>query len=380
VAARINDAGDGILIEDQAGGTETLKVEEVGSGTTASDLGLLRVAVEGRIDGTTTNTITIDADDTIDDLVTKINALGVGVSASLLHDGIGKRLSITTDNTGEASELLVDTSGSAIVLDEISSARDALLAVGHSETASRGVLLASSDNEFVDVVDGIDLTIHNGTLETVTVDVTSTSTQLKSALQDFVAAYNSIRDKIDELTAFDEANLTTGILFGTTAVLRVESDLAKVVGRTFFGVGRFETLEAIGIQLDILPEIGSKGRLTFDAAKFDEAYALDAEAVEQLLTDKTFGAAARLNEVIDQLAGSQTSVLVSRSDSLKNTTDLNTSRIEDWDERLTRQRERLLLEFFRLEETVARLQQNLSALNAFTAIPPLTSSSNRNTR
>src|SRR5690606_6971689 len=44
VEARINDTGDGILLVDQAGGTKTLTVAEVGGGTTARDLHLLRAS------------------------------------------------------------------------------------------------------------------------------------------------------------------------------------------------------------------------------------------------------------------------------------------------------------------------------------------------
>ena len=40
VEARINDAGNGILLFDTAGGSGTFKVEELGGGTAAADLGL----------------------------------------------------------------------------------------------------------------------------------------------------------------------------------------------------------------------------------------------------------------------------------------------------------------------------------------------------
>jgi flagellar hook-associated protein 2 len=45
VEARINDAGDGILLFDNAGGLGTLEVKEVGNNTTAADLRLFGTGV-----------------------------------------------------------------------------------------------------------------------------------------------------------------------------------------------------------------------------------------------------------------------------------------------------------------------------------------------
>jgi flagellar hook-associated protein 2 len=84
IRARINDTGDGIALEDTAHGADTLRVAEVGSGTTAKDLKLLTAAktvtIAGQptqvIDGTTTVTATLDTDDTLEDLVSKLNDAG----------------------------------------------------------------------------------------------------------------------------------------------------------------------------------------------------------------------------------------------------------------------------------------------------------------
>ena len=134
VEARINDRGDGIELVDTAGGSGKITVTEVGNGTTAKDLHLLGTSVatdvDGMtnevIDGTATATVTIDADDKLSDVVTKINALDRGVTASLLNDGTRQRLSISVDKSGAANELLIDTTDTRISLQEVSSGRDAL--------------------------------------------------------------------------------------------------------------------------------------------------------------------------------------------------------------------------------------------------------------
>ena len=56
--------------------------------------------------------------------------------------------------------------------------------------------------------------------------------------------------------------------------------------------------------------------------------------------------------------------------------EANNKRIEEMTARLDRQRERLLLQFYNIETTVARLQDNLTALSSLQIIPPLSSTRN----
>src|SRR5262249_17317234 len=87
VQAKINDAGDGIALVDTAGGAGALSVADQGSGQTAAKLHLAGTAINGTLDGSTTFKIQLAAGDSLDTLVTQINALNAGVSASTLNDG-----------------------------------------------------------------------------------------------------------------------------------------------------------------------------------------------------------------------------------------------------------------------------------------------------
>jgi hypothetical protein len=69
-------------------------------------------------------------------------------------------------------------------------------------------------------------------------------------------------------------------------------------------------------------------------------------------------------------------VLTARAESLADSIAANNERIDFMDDRLTRERERMLLMFAQLESTIAAMQQNLTALAALQIIPPLTSSRN----
>ena len=84
VEASINDTGDGLLLRDTAGGSGTMKVADVGNGTAAADLRIAGTGVNVTrqgvpahvIDGSTTLRLELDGDDTLDDLVSRINAAG----------------------------------------------------------------------------------------------------------------------------------------------------------------------------------------------------------------------------------------------------------------------------------------------------------------
>jgi flagellar capping protein FliD len=274
-------------------------------------------------------------------------------------------LSLSVSNPGAANELLIDTANTRISFSEITSARDALLSFGTIGTG--GVLLSSSSNKFENVVDGLSVTVNSGTQTPVTVNVSSSTDSLVSTANEFVKSYNSLRDNLAKYTSFDATALTTGILFGTSEALHVDSGLSNLITSRFFGVGQFQTLASVGINID------DKGKLSLDEDKLDAAYEKDPDAVKKLFTDEKLGVGAKLNSTIEQLAGKDHSILGAKTDSLNDLIKANNARVDQMDEQLDRQREALMNQFALLESTVAKLKNNLTALASLQIIPPLTS-------
>lgn len=377
VTAAINEAGTGIVLTDTSGGDGTLEIREAGSnGTSAADLGLLG-------ESSTTDDLgqpTIDsgflfsAEDAeasaLDTLVERINDLDAGVTASVLTDLNGSRLVLSANNTGAANELLVDTGASSLAFTETSRPTDAAALFGPA--GNGGVVVRSESNDFTNIIDGLSVTLNQATGVAATIDVTADDGPALDAAQDFVDAYNSLRASLDDFTSFDEESLTTGILFGRTEALRVDSDLSRVLTSRLVFNNEFGSLDSVGISLD------GDGRLSLDRAKFSEAYAKDTAAVERLFTDEQNGAVTRLTTAIDQLAGDENSLLSSRSEALNRTIETNDQRIESLTESLELERERLLLEFIRLEETIALLQSNNTAIESIQPIQIQTRSSTNN--
>ena len=373
VTAAINDSGTGIELTDTAGGSGTLAVADLGSGTGAADLGFTRDATtEDNGDQTINASGLFAATDgdtaALDTLATRINDLGAGVTASVFSDASGFRLAITADTPGAENQLQIDGGGSGLSFVETSRATDAVALFGSSVTGG-AVAVTSQSNTFNGIVDGLNLTVAQADGQTAVIDVAKDDTPFTTAAQDFVDAYNSIRTNLDSVASFDETTNTTGLLFGRLEALRVDSDLSRLVSGRLRPGEKYGSLESVGISL------GDDGQLSLDSAKLSEALADDPTGVEALFTDSENGLVTQLQSVVDVLATDENSLLSSRSDALSRTVELNQERIADLTASLERERESLLLEFIRLEETIALLQSNLDSIGEIQPITIANSSS-----
>ncbi|CAE7926357.1 fliD [Symbiodinium sp. KB8] len=367
VSAEINTAGTGIQVNDTADGSGTLAFNDI-TGSSAEDLRLTRAVSTTASGKQSINGVGLFEDGTpIQLLAKKINDFGGGFNASVVFDGVGYRLSIASAKTGSANEIVVTSSGSNIGFTESSRAADAVASFGQG--GGGGVTVTSKDGAFNNVVSGLNINVKQATGEPVRLDVAQNDTPLRNAVQDFITSYNSIRDALAAVTDFDPDSLTTGILFGSNEAVRVDSELSRIVSGRFTTGSNFTSLESIGVSLD------DKGKLSLNQAKFDEALASDRGAVERMFRDDKNGVAAKFKEATDRLAGDENSLLSARSISLTNTIDANNDRITRFDETLTRQRERMLTEFYKLEEVIAMMQANLDTVSG---IQPISIQSYRN--
>jgi len=367
VTASINSAGTGIELTDNANGSEALVVEDV-NGTAASDLKILSTdATTTTINGSGLFAAQTASQGALSNVAAQINNLESGVTATVLNDGVGFRLQLVVDETGAANEILLDAGNSGFAFRETSSARDALLVVGAGTSPGSGVLVSSPTNDFEQLIDGVSLTAVSASDTAVDVTVSESDQELVDLVQSFVDSYNTLRDDLTELTAFDENNLSTGLLFGTSEALRVDTELSRLITDRYFGLGEFQSLQQIGIS------VNDSGGLELDQSKLKTAYAEDSLSVQTLFTTKDRGIVAKFDAAIERLTGADNGLLTNRDNSLQATIEANETRIERFNESLERQRERLLLQFFQLEQVIAGLQISQQALNSFQAIPPLTS-------
>ncbi|MCC8167347.1 MAG: hypothetical protein LIQ31_14705, partial [Planctomycetes bacterium] len=124
VHARINDAGDGIIIEQTGNGTGSITVTNYDGNKTAEHLGIAGTSTAGedgvqRLDGSMKTVISVSETDTLNDIMARISNLDAGYKASIINDGTGTnsyRLSISSGSTGAASDFIIDTDIEALTM------------------------------------------------------------------------------------------------------------------------------------------------------------------------------------------------------------------------------------------------------------------------
>ena len=371
VVASINSTGDGILLTDTANGSGKLLVTE-GSSTTAHDLNLVSAATTSggvqTINGSTTRTIKLAAGDSLADLVNDINTAGGGLSASILNDGSNSpnRLSLTGTQTGAAAGLVVDASQiSGMSMQQLTAAQNALLAVGSGNSASGGLVVASSTNTFSSVLPGVSLQVLSAANQPVSVNVASNDSQLATTLQSFVADYNSFRSQLTTDTAYDTTTNTSAVLSSDPASLELDTQLSQLVSGTFQGTGTLQSLADVGITAQ------GDGTLAFDQSVLDSAWAANPQAVQQLFTTKNSGVSDQFNNLINNLAGNSDSLLAGQITALGNEITDNQSQITLMNQRLNAEQTRLYNEFYNMDLAISKLQSESSVI---AQIGPLDSS------
>src|SRR5207253_2515209 len=190
-----------------------------------------------------------------------------------------------------------------------------------------------------------------------------------SELHKFVDNFNGMVDKLHELTNFDPTTNTKGTLLGESTVQQVESQLYDAVQVVVSGAGQYKMLADVGVKtID-----GAK--LEIDQEKFKAAYAKDPDAVQNLFVTADKGMGAVLENRINKLIDPENGLITRQNVTLDEKTQQFQDRIDALDKLLEAKRARLETQFANLESVLATLQGQQAALNAFSPVKPLTSTS-----
>ncbi|MEZ6090088.1 MAG: flagellar filament capping protein FliD [Pirellulaceae bacterium] len=363
VQASLNSDGNGIEIVDVTGGEGRLSITDRIGGTAAAELGIAGTSQSRVIDGEVKEvivgsqgiSINVTADDTSATIAAKVQEAGKFASANVS----GGRLELLSKRGGEAGRLAVSTVGFDIGLRQTSEAQDAAIEVGQGASAT---VHRSSDNVFDDVIAGLSFTAKQVSDDPVAISVRKDNHAVASRVKTFVDAYNRLVDRLDDLTVFDEATQSVGLLFGSGEVLRIQSQLGNLLTGRISGAGEIKSLAEVGLRLT------ETGKMNFDAAKLNEKLDSDPEAVKTFFTSETTGVSARLKKSVDSLAGINNSVLLNRNRSLQERIDTNNQRIASYNTRLEKEESRLLAQFYAMEQAIAKLQSNQQFLGNITLI------------
>lgn len=243
-----------------------------------------------------TDSITLDAGDTLQDIVAKVNAItdDTGVTASAIESSSGVfKLVFRAQDTGLANDFDVQAIGSNTgpgnVLENISfadtqSAQDAIFTVD-------GVTVTRSDNTVDDVVDHLTFTIKRATGGTeLTTSVAADTDLVEQGILNFVDAYNEFRlftsrqtQTADDGTAAEDATLLSDPTL-KTVVNNVASEMSAIVDG--IASGDADKLADLGITFTDFPGDDenpfTRNILTVDSDQLRSAITNDIDEVRRV--------------------------------------------------------------------------------------------------
>lgn len=386
ITATLNSTGDGIQIVDDSGGTGSLIIEDV-SGNVADNLnieGTFEDEGSGIVaDGTYEIAVEFDANDTLDEIAAKINAAGVGMTASVLNDGSPNapfHLNLTAKGSGKSGVTIVDTGGLDLGFDTLSEGQDAVAFYG-ADDPSDAFLITSSSNQVSGVIQGVTIDLEGTSPDPVEVVVEQDLSPVTSKIDELVSAFNNVLTAIDGYDSYNQETEKKGILLGDQGVRNVKSRLIQMVQSPAVGISsQFTYLFEIGISL------GEGSKLEFDQEEFEAAYAADPEGVEAMLsasklapkdpievapgvtvknTEDSYleqGIFERLEELINDFTNSVDGALTIRKNNFDTQIALQEDRVEQMQKTLDSKQAILEQQFLAMEKALASLQTQQQAL------------------
>lgn len=243
------------------------------AGATALDFGTDSSRTLTFTKGSSTTTVTLDSSqNTLAAVRDAINKAEPGVSASIVTDTSGKQNLLLTATAGGTANA-VTIGGTATFIDPAApgspigaaSAFTQTLAASDAVVKIQGISIATNGNSITNAIDGVNLELTK--TGTTTLSVTRDNTDLKSKLDTFINAYNSLNTSLKSLGAYNASTKTAAVLNGDSTLRGIQSQVRNTIGSVPASLSgaTYKTLSDIGIAFQ------SDGSLKIDSTKFDKA-------------------------------------------------------------------------------------------------------------
>jgi len=258
-------------------------------------------------------TVTVNAGDSLNDIAATINQLNTGasaagVSASVMKVGTSDfRLILASDSTGATGFSLtgadLDTGippGALANLQMGSSGANQFLSLQTAQDAQisiDGLSLTRSNNIITDALSGVTLSLKQADpAVTVNISIGVDRQELRSNVQSFVDAYNSLKTLISDQFKFDPTTGTGGILSGDPLLTSIQSAMSNSLLKSLPGLGADRnSLVMIGVEPD------QAGQLFINPDRFDAFLANDPNAIRDVFVAQGSSANNRLQFLVNGL-------------------------------------------------------------------------------
>jgi flagellar hook-associated protein 2 len=206
-----------------------------------------------------------------------------GITATILNLTSGPRLVLTANDTGEENRITSISSTSSSgdlsgfdysyasdadpLLDGDTGNYDQVRAASDAAFTLEGQALTSASNNVDSVIPGVTLTLKATTEadKPVELNISSDTTKVKSAIEGFVKAYNSLQSLISDQTSYNSETGVAGTLQGDSLTRTVQNQLRSVLSGSYNSGGAITSLFGLGISSN------RDGSLQLDSDKLSTA-------------------------------------------------------------------------------------------------------------
>lgn len=254
----------------------------------------------------TIKTITVDSsNNSLAGLRDTINKTDNGVTASIINDGSAYRLVLTSKETGEANAIELtaadddgnntDTGGLSRFAYGASNKNMKQTSVAqNAQIEMNGITITRSKNEIDSVIQGVTLNL-NGVTETgkvVKLTIGKDTSTIESQIRGFMDTYNKTVTQINDLTKYNGAGSTNGVLIGDATVRNVKSLMRDVLNTQVK-----ETGSSIRSFADLGLLTKKDGTLELNETKFKAAMAGNVEDISKFFTQAGKASDPQINYV-----------------------------------------------------------------------------------
>jgi flagellar hook-associated protein 2 len=298
--------------------------------------------------------ITVDStDNTLSGLASNINAQNLGVTASVVTDANGSRLALHSNATGLPADLTISGDTTGLGFTKTATAVNAGLTVD-------GLSISSASNTVTGVLSGVTLNLLNASAGApISLTVGSDTAGATQAVNDFVAAYNSIITSINQQFTYNPASGTAGPLASDGDLRGLQTQLLQEVTYSVSGNNGTTGLASIGVNLN------NDGTLSVDSTKLADTLAnhsTDFQNFFQAPSGQT-GFAQKLSADLQNLTNPTQGLL--NVAIAQNRTDQKAvqSTINDFEDRLVTRTAQLTTQYSQVDATLRAFPLLLAQIN-----------------
>ncbi|QSX32730.1 flagellar filament capping protein FliD [Shewanella avicenniae] len=350
-------AGSYKIQVDQLAESQKLATGIVTDVTEALGSGSLGFTVDGD-----SFSVDIDGDDSLQDIVSKINEAedNVGVTATIINGDAGAQLVLTSNETGTANNITVAATADLVgsKLDTLFNNMTEIQPAKQATVYIDGLLVTSNSNTLDNAITGVTLDLTDADPnETTTLTVSANTSKPKEAIDAFVEAYNEMMTTVKNLSSFNADTETGSVLQGDSTIRSIQSQFRTAISSMFDTGDGTMALTNFGISTT------REGTLEVDSDKLDDALKNNAVGLTQFFTAEDTGFAARLSaigESYTQTGG----ILDSRNESYERKLDRIADERERLDRKMAAYESRLTAQYNAMDLLVGQLNTQSSTIQA----------------